>query len=83
MTRHAEEQIADRELERAWVERVAMSPEWTESDPRPGIVRHFGAVPEFGGRVLRVAVVQGSGWRRVLSAHFDRDARRPSDATDL
>ena len=76
MTRHALDRITEHRLDRAWVERVAMSPEWTRPDPRPGVVRHFGAVPELGGRVLRVAVADTDGERRVLSAHLDRGARR-------
>lgn len=77
LTRHALDRIAEHKLDRAWVERVAMRPEWTRPDPRPNVVRHFGTIAELGGRVLRVAIVEIDGERRVLSAHVDRGARRP------
>jgi hypothetical protein len=66
---HAARRLAERGLDRAWV----------EPDPLPGVARHFGTAPEAGGRVLRVAVVDRQGLRHVLSAHFDRGAgcRRP------
>jgi hypothetical protein len=77
MRRHAVEQIAERGLDRAWVERVAMHPDWAEPDPKPGIFRHFGIVPERGERILRVVVADRDKERYVLTAHLDRGARRP------
>jgi hypothetical protein len=78
MRRHALEQMAERGIELAWAERVALRPDWTEPDPQSGVTRHFGAIPEFGGRVLRVVVTDVGDERRVLTAHFDRNARRRS-----
>ncbi len=75
-TAHAELRIRQRGLARAWVERVTGSPEWTEPDPRPGVVRGFGRVAEAGGRVLRVAYIDWSGVRHILSASFDRRQTR-------
>jgi hypothetical protein len=76
MRKHALDQIADRKLDRAWVERVALRPEWTQPDDKPGVMRHYGAIPEFGYRVLRVVVVDRGLERHVLTAHFDRGASR-------
>lgn len=56
---------------------MALRPDWTEPDPRPGITRLFGVVPEHGGRILRVVVADRGGERHVLTAHLDRRARRP------
>ena len=75
-TAHAELRIRQRGLAHAWVERVAGSPEWTEPDPRPGVVRGFGRIAEAGGRVLRVAYIDRDGVRHVLSASFDRRQTR-------
>jgi Domain of unknown function (DUF4258) len=74
--RHALEQMAERGIEPVWTERVALDPDWTEGDPQPGVARHFGAVPEFGGRILRVVVADRGAERHVLTVHFDRNARR-------
>ncbi len=41
MRRYAVEQIAERGLDRAWVERVAMHPDRAEPDPNPGISSAF------------------------------------------
>jgi Domain of unknown function (DUF4258) len=76
MRRHALGQIADRRLDLAWVERVAFQPDWSEPDPQPGVTRHYGTVPEFGGRVLRVVVADRGDERHILTVHFDRGARR-------
>ncbi len=76
MSKHALEQIAERRLDRLAVERVAMQPEWTESDPQPGVIRLFGPAPEHGGRVLRVVVADRGLERHVLTAVLDRNARR-------
>jgi hypothetical protein len=77
MTKHALDRIAEHGLDRAWVESIALAPEWVEDDPRPGVRLHFGVLPERAGRVLRVAVTDRGGDRLVLSAHLDRGARRP------
>jgi len=53
-TRHAEEMLAERNIERAWVERTIRDPEEVENDERPGAVRAYRAIPERDGRVLRV-----------------------------
>ena len=55
-----------------------MRPDWIEPDPQPGVARYFGIVPEFGGRVLRVVIAETADERRILTAHFDRNARRGS-----
>lgn len=52
-------------------------PEWVEPDRGdPTVERRFRAIPEYGGRVLRVACVETETHIRVISVHFDRRARR-------
>jgi hypothetical protein len=76
MSRHALQEIAKRKLDPRWVERIALRPCWTEPDPQPGVVRHYGVVPELGNRVLRVPISDRGDERLIISAFPDRAARR-------
>ena len=78
-TKHAQDAILERELDRTWIERTVREPEWSRQDPRrPGVQRRFRAIPEYGDRVLRVACAETADEIRILTVFFDRDARRPS-----
>lgn len=78
-TKHAENAIMERELEQTWIEKVTREPEWSRPDPRRlGVERRFRTIPEFGGRVLRVVCLETADEIRILTAFFDRDARKPS-----
>jgi hypothetical protein len=78
-TKHAEDVILERNLDRSWIERTARQPEWSYSDPeRVGVQRRFRKIPEFGNRVLRIACVESDEEIRILTVFFDRNARRPS-----
>lgn len=77
LRQHARDRMADYDIPLSWIEAALRSPDWTAPDPRPGIERRFLRVPERGGRILRVACVEEEDHIRVLSAHFDRDARPP------
>jgi hypothetical protein len=78
-TRHAEDVIVERELDRNWIERAVRNPEWSHRDPRRvDVERRFHTIPEFGNRVLRVACIETEQEIRVLTVFFDRDARKPS-----
>ena len=87
LTRHVLDEIDQRRLKRAWVERVAMQPDWTEpSRWRAGVELRFGRVDEAGGRMLRVTTIDEQGVRVVITAHVDRKATqmvRNTDAHDL
>lgn len=76
-TQHAHDAIEERELEMDWIERTTRQPSWSRPDPRPGIERRFRAVPEFGGRILRVACLETADEIRIISVFFDRRAREP------
>ncbi|MBI2714924.1 MAG: DUF4258 domain-containing protein [Rhizobiales bacterium] len=76
-TRHAELMLAERGIERAWVERTVNEPETIESDPvRDDIYRAFRAIPERNGRVLRVVYATSGEQIRIITAFFDRTRRR-------
>lgn len=74
---HALETLAERAIERAWVERTLLSPESVEPDPiHPDRMRAFRALPERDGRVLRVVYVRIPGGARVVTMFLDRGKRR-------
>ena len=75
---HAEDALRERKIQEEWVARTVEAPDWREVDPsRPGTERRFRRIPEFGDRVLRVAVVETPTEIRILTAFFDRKAKRP------
>ena len=77
-TRHAEDMLAERRIERAWVERTRVEPEEVQADAaEPDVWRAFRTIPERDGRVLRVV------WRRTedgailaMTIYFDRSRKR-------
>jgi hypothetical protein len=76
-TRHADEMIADRQIEKHWVERTILKPDVVETDPKhPERMRAFRAVPERDGRVLRVVYVARSDGYRIVTLFLDRGRRR-------
>lgn len=76
LTSHAAVAIAERDLERAWIERTLRHPERVETDPaRPEVLRAFATLPEREGRTLRVAFVETDDEIRVLTAFLDRGRR--------
>jgi hypothetical protein len=73
LTKHAKKALAEREIPMAWVERTLASPELRQPDPVDATVeRCYRKIPEFGGRVLRVAVNTAVEPNRVVSVFFDR-----------
>ncbi|WP_409726469.1 DUF2283 domain-containing protein [Pseudorhodoplanes sp.] len=72
-TRHAEDVILERRLDRSWIERTVRQPDWSRPDPfRPGVERRFRRIPEFGDRVLRVACAEAEHEIRILTIFFER-----------
>ena len=77
-TNHVLTAMAERNLDRSWIERTVRTPDWRELDPNDQAAeRRFAAIPERGGRVLRVACVETATEIRILTAFLDRRARRP------
>ena len=72
-TRHSEEMLVQREIDREWVRAAVFNPDFVEPDPtRLGVLRAFRAVTERGGRFLRVVYLPEGDNFRVLTAFFDR-----------
>jgi hypothetical protein len=75
-TRHAEDMLTERGIDRAWVEAAVHEPESVEPDPaKLGVFRAYRRIAERGGRFLRVVYVPGEQSIRVLTAFFDRTRR--------
>lgn len=79
LTLHAEAKMIERAIEFAWVVRAVRAPDWITDDPSsPGLQRRFAAVPEFGDRILRVVCFEADNELRIVTALFDRNAKRPT-----
>lgn len=77
LTTHARLRSRDRNIDPKWIEEAAREPEWVQPDPTdPAVERRFRSIPQFGDRILRVAAVETNSSIRVISAMFDRNARR-------
>ena len=79
-TAHALERMQERNVRPEWVEATIRSPEWVETDPGSvETTRFFQTGPAGDERVLRVvARVEKEEWV-VITAFFDRGARRRSE----
>jgi uncharacterized protein DUF4258 len=76
-TRHAEEMLVERNIERTWVEFTVLQPDALESDPRrPGVIRPSEVLQKRDGRSLRVAYVVSDYTFKILTVFFDRARRR-------
>ncbi len=73
LSKHAQKALNERGIEIEWMERTLSAPETVLRDPEDTTVqRYFRSIPEFGGRVLRVAVNTTVEPGRVVSVFFDR-----------
>ena len=76
LTKHARKALAEREILVEWMERTLSAPELVLPDPDDATVqRCFRRIPEFGNRVLRVAVNTTVEPHRVVSVFFDRQMK--------
>jgi hypothetical protein len=76
LTVHAQLRVQSGEVRLAWIEAALDRPGWTRPDPRrPGVTLSFRAIPEFAGRVLRVAHRPDGADVLVITAFFDRGAK--------
>jgi hypothetical protein len=76
-SQHARDQLLERNLERDWVERTLLEPEFIREDPRKdGTRRAFRQIPEAGGRWLRVVYSERDEGRFIVTVFLDRGAER-------
>jgi hypothetical protein len=77
LTQHAAAMLIERTIEREWVDRTINEPDIIEPDTsRANVFCAFRAIPERQGRVLRVVYFRSDDQIRVITAFFDRAARR-------
>ena len=75
---HAKQVLAERNIELGWLEAALSEPERSMPDPDDASAeRRFRAIPERGGRILRVVCREGRDTIYIVTVFFDRRARRP------
>jgi len=74
---HAEVVIAERGISKAWVEETLKTPDSLHVDLEdPDLSHAIKAIPDFGGRVLRVVFNNKAEPARIVTAYFDRRLKR-------
>ena len=77
LSRHTEREMHARGITRAYIEAVLAGPAYTTPDTKdPTLVRAFGPIAAFGNRVLRVVYRRRGDDIFVVTATWDRGARR-------
>lgn len=77
LSKHTADEIEGRGIQVAYIEAALASPERVAPDPKdPALIRSFKAIPEFGNRVLRVVYRPQGADVFVVTAHWDRGAKR-------
>ncbi|WP_151984448.1 DUF4258 domain-containing protein [Rhizobium sp. EC-SD404] len=76
-THHAEHAMAERDIAQAWVEATVKAPDWVLPDETTiGAERRYRSIADRGNRILRVACLESDDHIRIITAFFDRKARR-------
>jgi hypothetical protein len=79
LTGHAAVAVAERKLLHSWIEAAVQNPDWAASDPQwKDVERRFRAIPEYDNRILRVDCLETPTETHIITAFFDRKARRPA-----
>jgi hypothetical protein len=68
----------ERDLDAAWIERAAREPDWATPDDDPELQRRYRVIPERNNRIIRVVCCENDDTIFVVTAFFDRRARRPA-----
>ena len=78
LTAHAAEMIEARGIALEWVMYATLEPDWSEPDPRdPALTRSYRSIQAAEGRILRVVHRKDGDTTIIITAHFDRGAKRP------
>jgi hypothetical protein len=76
LSKHTADEMGGRGISLAYIEATLAAPDWQTPDLNPGLTRSFKAVAEFGGRVLRVVHRPDGADVFVVTATWDRGAKR-------
>ena len=77
LTKHAQQNVARDGLDLAWIEATITTPQHADRDPKDATIRRaWRSIPQRGGRVLRVVFRPAGADIVVVTAFFDRGARR-------
>ena len=76
LTVHTERRMRERKLPFAWIEATVTAPDWTRRDTDPALTQSFRAIAAFGDRILKVVHRPDGSDILVVTAYFDRSARR-------
>jgi hypothetical protein len=72
LTKHAQEAITKRDIAAVRIENAVSAPNSVEADPRlSDRMRSYKAIPELGGRILRVVHRSDGADIIIITAHFD------------
>jgi hypothetical protein len=78
LSQHLHAALDRKRLKVAYVEAAIAAPDWTLPDRRwSGVTVSFKAIPEFGHHIVRVAHRATEADVFVITAYWDRGARRP------
>ena len=73
---HTERRIIERNLSAGWIEATISAPDWTAQDADAALTQSFKSIAEFGGRILKVVHRPDGADILVVTAYFDRGAKR-------
>jgi hypothetical protein len=77
LTKHAQQNVARDRLDLAWIEATITRPQHTDRDPKDAtLTRAWRRIPERSGRALRVVFRPAGADIVVVTAFFDRGAKR-------
>ena len=76
LSKHARRRSVERAIPPAWIEAAIERPDRTARDALdPSVMHSFRAVPEAGGRVLKVVHKPAGDDVLVVTVHLDRGAK--------
>ena len=75
LSAHARDMLVERGIREGWLRTTIESPDSEEVDAE-GNIHYLKAIPEHGGRVLRVIVNPNTEPVKVVTLFFDRRLRR-------
>lgn len=76
LSKHTTDEMTGRGISLAYIEAALAAPDRQTPDPDPALTRAFKAIPEFGNRVLRVVHRPDGADVFVVTATWDRGAKR-------